>query len=114
VTADELRALVLTFPGVEESASQGSIAFKVKAKVFCRLGARTAEDDLMLTGIGFDEAELLIGQDPEIFHTTPHFSDARCVLARLPALDAPTARRLLERRWREIAPKAAVKAWDAR
>jgi hypothetical protein len=35
------------------------------------------------------------------------------VLARLEALDAETLRSFLERRWRQIAPKALVKAREA-
>lgn len=113
MTPDEVRDVVLAFPGVEEAVSLGSIAFRVKGKVLARLGARTGPDDLMLTDIGADEAEMLIAAAPAVFHATPHFTDARCLLARLAALDAETLRPFIERRWRKIAGRAAVSAWEA-
>ena len=99
--------MILAFPGAEESFSQGSANFKVNGKSLVRLGVRTGPDDLMLHDIGFDEAEMLIAADPAVFHTTPHFRDAKCLLARIGPLEAETLRGLLERRWRKIAPKAA-------
>ncbi len=110
MTHEEAIALVESFPGVESGLSLGSLAFKVKSKLLCRLGARTGPDDLMLIGIGPDEAELLIERDPAVFHTTPHFTDANCVLARIGPAHEGLVRPLLERRWREIAPKWLTRA----
>jgi hypothetical protein len=113
MTPDEARAVIFAFPGVEEVFSQGSANFKVNGKSLTRLGVRTGPGDLMLNDVDFDEAEMLIAAEPAVFHITPHFAGARCVLARIGALEPDVLRGFLERRWRRIAPKAAVKAWDA-
>ena len=113
MTADEARAVILGFPGVEAVFSQGSMNFKVNGKSLTRLGVRTGPDDLQLNDIDFDEAEMLIAADPAVFHTTPHFSAARCLIARIGPMAPQALRGLLERRWRKIAPKAVVKAWNA-
>jgi hypothetical protein len=113
VTPDEVRALISDFPGVEEVFSLGSANFTVNGKSLCRLGARTGPDDLMLNDIGPDEAEMLIAADPAVFHTTSHFTDARCLLVRIGAAEPAVLFGFLDRRWRKIAPKAAVKARDA-
>jgi hypothetical protein len=68
----------------------------------------------MLSDVGPDEAEMLIAADPATFHTTPHFTDARCLLARLESLQPDVLHSMIERRWRKIALKAWVKAYDTR
>ena len=110
MTEAEFRALALAFPGAEEGFNLGSVVFKVNGKVLAR---RLGDGEVMLTGVGPDEIDHLIEQDPATFHATRHFRDARCVAARLASLDAQALRALLERRFRELATKAAVKVWDA-
>ena len=51
--------------------------------------------------------------EPRTFHITAHYRDYPAVLARIASVHPGTVRVLLERRWRQIAPKALVKAWDA-
>ncbi len=67
----------------------------------------------MLLEVGFDERELLMEADPQTFHLTPHYQGHPAVLARLGAVEPATVARLLERRWRAVAPKRLVKAWEA-
>ena len=113
MTEDEARAIAHSLPKVEEGRTFGSIAFKVNGKVLCGIGARTGADDIYFSGVGFDETEALIERHPDIFHTHPHFASAKYILARLPELETDILRSLVERRWRELAKKADVKAWDA-
>jgi hypothetical protein len=56
---------------------------------------------------------MLIEAAPETFHFTDHYRHYPIVLARIATLDPGSLRRFLERRWRKIAPKAAVRAWEA-
>jgi hypothetical protein len=67
----------------------------------------------VLVGIGFDERAFLMEAEPEVFHMTPHYKDYPSVLARLEHVAQGTVSQIFERRWRAVAPKRAVKAWDA-
>src|SRR5258707_13490237 len=111
MTPDEMRQIVLSFPGVEEAPSYGSPAFKVKGKFLTRL--RREDDSLVLVDVPFDEREMLMEAEPQTFHFTAHYKDYPSVLARLGTLHPGSFRAFLERRWRRIAPQAAVKAGDA-
>ena len=114
MTRDEVRAVVLGFPGVEEGVTFGSVSFKVNGKGLCGIGSRLDPDDIMFSRISFDEAELLMEQYPGCFHTAPHYAHAGYILARIATLDEGVLRTLVERQWRHIAKKADAKAWDAR
>ena len=113
MTPDQVRAVIFSFPGVEEGFSLGSVIFKANGKTLARLGVRTGPGDLQINGINAADAETLIDRDPKLFHTTPHFEAAKCLLARIGPLKADVLRPLIEHRWRQIAPKAEVAAWDA-
>ena len=111
MTPEEMREIVLSFPGVEEGMSYGSPAFKVNGKFFTRL--RRDDQSMVLTGISFDEREMLMEAEPATFHITPHYKDYPAVLARIDSLHPGSFRNFLDRRWREIAPKKWVKDFDA-
>lgn len=111
MTHDEMRAIVLSFPGVEEGMSYGSPAFKVNGKFFTRL--RREDESLVLLEVSFDEREMLMEAEPETFHITPHYKDYPSVLARMASLHPGSFRNFLERRWRKSAPKKLVKEYDA-
>jgi hypothetical protein len=68
---------------------------------------------VVLTDVPIDEREMLMEAEPATFHITPHYKDYPSVLARLEGLHPGSLRSFLERRWRKIAPKKLVKAWDA-
>lgn len=107
-----MRAIVLGFPGVEESPSYGKPAFKVRGKFLTRL--RGEDASVVLMDVGFDEREMLIEAEPATFHVTAHYRDYPAVLARIATLHPGSFRGLIERRWRRIAPRALVKAYDAK
>ncbi|WP_337185786.1 MmcQ/YjbR family DNA-binding protein [Phenylobacterium sp.] len=111
MTREEMTAIVLAFPGAEEGTSYGRPSFKVNGKFFTRL--RHEDDSLVLMDIPFDEREMLIEAEPETFHFTAHYKDYPSVLARMATLDPGSFRAFLERRFRKIAKRAAVKAWEA-
>jgi hypothetical protein len=56
---------------------------------------------------------MLMGAEPVTFHITPHYQNYPSVLARMEHLDPGSFRAFLERRFRKIAKKSVVKAWDA-
>jgi len=111
MTPDETRDICLSFPGASEGSSYGKPAFLVNKKFFTRL--RREDQSVVLMEIPFDEREMLMQAEPDTFHFTAHYKDYPSVLARIATLHPGSFRAFLERRWRKIAPKAAVKAWDA-
>jgi hypothetical protein len=110
MTPDEMRQICLSFPGVEEGTSYGRPSFLVNKKFLTRL--RSEDASVVLLEVPFDEREMLIEAEPETFHFTHHYKDYPSVLARIASLHPGSFRAFLERRWRKVAPKALVKAFD--
>jgi hypothetical protein len=108
VNWEEAVQLGLRLPGVEVSTSYGTPALKVGGKLMARLW----EDGqtLVLVRIGFDQRELLMDVEPEVFFLTPHYQDYPSVLVRLPKAEPAMIEGLLEQIWREVAPRRLVKA----
>ena len=111
MTPDEMKAIVLAFPGVEEGVSYGRPSFKLNGKFFTRL--RGEDESLVLMEVSYDEREMLMEAEPGTFHLTPHYKDYPCVLARIADLHPGSLRNFLERRFRKVAKKSAVKAWES-
>jgi hypothetical protein len=111
MTEEDVRALALALPQVEEAISYGKPAFKAFGKFLTRV--RSEDNSIVLVGVDFDEREMLMEAEPSIFHITPHYKDYPSVLARLDVVDPGTVRSFLERRWRQCAPKKFLKAWEA-
>ncbi len=110
MTWDEVRQIALSLPGVEESTSYGTPSFKVKGKFITRL--RQEDNSLVLVDVPIDERDMLIEADPDVYHLTPHYKDYPAVLARLETVHPGSLLAFLERRWRNVAPKRTVKAFD--
>ena len=103
----QIKTIVLSFPGTLEKPSYGKPAYLVEKKFFTRL---RAEDDSLVLFVGsIDERDMLIEADPALFHITDHYKNYPTILARIAKLDAKTLRGMLERRWKEIAPKKLQK-----
>jgi hypothetical protein len=111
MTLDEMREIVLGFPGVVEGSSYGKPAFTVNKKFFTRL--RREDASLVLMDVSIDEREMLMEAEPDTFHVTAHYKDYPAVLARMASLHPGSFRNFLERRWRKIAPKKLVKDYEA-
>jgi len=109
VTEADFRALCLAFPEVEEGFNLGSAVFKTNGKVLARL---LAADQAPLTGIGPDESDHLIEAEPAVFHATQHLRDARYLGVHLAHAAPETLRPLLDRRFRDLARKSVLKAWN--
>jgi hypothetical protein len=107
LTKAQIQKIVLSFPGAVEKPSYGKPAFLIEKKFFTRLRAEDASLVLFVGSI--DERDMLIEADPALFHITDHYRNYPTILARIAKLDAKTLRGMLERRWREIAPKKLQK-----
>jgi hypothetical protein len=112
MTADEMDAIAMAFPGVEKGMSYGRPSYKVNGKFFTRL--RREDNSMVLMEVSFDEREMLMEAEPATFHFTAHYKDYPCVLARIESLHPGSLRNFLERRFRKVAKKSAVKEWDAK
>jgi hypothetical protein len=107
---DDVRAIALGLPGVEEGSSYGTPGFRVRGKLLARL---KEDGTSLVVRISFDERELLMEAEPETFYITDHYRAWPTMLVRLSQVDPGTLKRLLVQHWREIAPKTLVKAYDA-
>ncbi len=108
---EEVRALALALPEVEEGTSYGRPAFKIRGKlVACR-----RRDDHRALVLRVDPAalELMLRARPEAFFVTPHYAGYPYVLVRLDAVDPVELSELIEDAWRLRAPKRVIKAYDA-
>jgi hypothetical protein len=111
MTPAEAEAIILSFPGVEPGLSWNTPSFKAYGKFFTRI--RDEDASIVLQAVSRDEREMLIEAEPKTFHFTDHYRNFPIVLARLAHIDAAPLQSFLERRWRQLAPKKVVKAWDA-
>ena len=110
MTEAEFRALCLALPEVVEGFNMGSTFFKANGKDLARL---LGGDRAMFTGVPVEEVEMLTEAEPATFWADSHYKNARCVVAKLAPLTPAVARAFLERRFREVAKKAVLKAWEA-
>ena len=111
MTYEDFRAIVMSFPGVEEGSSHGQPSFLVRNKFLTRL--RPEDNSAVFLEVGPDEREMLMEAEPQTFHFTPHYKDYPAVLARLETLHPQSLRGFIERRWRKVSLKSVVKAWEA-
>ena len=112
MTREEVRALLLSFPGVEDGLSYGEPSFKVRGRFFTWM--RPALDDSIVVHLdNRDQRDLLIEMDPATFHFTDHYRDHAIVLARIATVDPVWLKAALEKRWRGIAPRALTRTVDA-
>lgn len=110
LTKGQMKKVVLSFPEVYEGTSYGKPAFLLAKKFFTRL--RDEDNSMVLTVSSIDERDMLLEAEPKLFHITEHYKNYPAVLARLERLDTKTLRGMLERRWRQIAPKKLVKQFE--
>jgi len=75
VTFDDVRAVALAWPEVEDGTSYGTPALKVRKKMLARL--KEDNDSLVISGVPLDEREMLVESQPKIFYFTDHYSACR-------------------------------------
>ena len=114
---DDVRRIALSLPGAREET--GRFAFSVenrgKQKGFVWVWlervepkkARVPRADVVAVRVR-DQAEkaVLLGADPDIFFTEPHYNGFPAVLVRLSAVTRPQLRKLIVEAWQCQAPRA--------
>lgn len=103
MTYDAVERMVLRWPGVELSSSYGRPSLKVKGKFFTWV--KEDGDSIVIGGVDFDERDMLMETQGDIFYITDHYRNSRYVLMRVSRADPSTVEAFLRRRWFEIVPK---------
>jgi len=101
-TFEDVRALSLELPAVEESTSYGTPAFKVRKKLFARM---REEGGILVVKVDRDERAALIESEPEVYFVTPHYENYGYVLVRLEAVERDHLREILTDSWQLAAPR---------
>ena len=107
---DTVRELALALPGVDESTSYGTPAFRVRGRLFLRLREK---GDVLVVKIDFADREALIAERPRVYFLTDHYRKGAWVLVRLPAVEREELRRVVPASWRYPAPPRLVATFDA-
>jgi hypothetical protein len=110
VTAAQLKKIALSFPEALEKPSYGKPAFFIAKKFFTR--HRAEDNSLVMIVDSMHTRDMMLELDPKTYFITDHYKDYPSVLVRLERVTPEEVRAMLERRWRQIAPKKLVKALD--
>jgi hypothetical protein len=117
-TWEDVRRIALALPATEEQPSARGRAFwQVKGKSFAwerplrgtelrALGDTAPDGPILGARVEHQMAkDALLGDNPEIYFTTPHFDGHASVLIRLEKIDADELREVLIEAWLVRAPK---------
>ena len=77
----DVQRLAAEFDGAEEDTVYRHPAFKVRGKSLVWMSPH--EDGALVTRADPDEVALLIGSNPDLYFTTPHYEGYAMVLTRL-------------------------------
>ena len=110
ITKAQFRKIALSFPQASEKPSYGKPSIFIAKKFFTRL---REEDDSIVWIVGsMDERDHLLEIDPKTYFITEHYRDYPSVLARTARLSETMLKKMLERRFRAIAPKKLLRKVD--
>ena len=98
-------------PQVVEGTWYGTPGLEVRSKGFVRLKEDGKSVVFLLDDV--DDQELLIADRPEIYFITDHYRGYPSVLARLGKLRARDCRIRLAQAWRQKAPPALIRQFEA-
>jgi hypothetical protein len=125
-TWDDVARLALALPETAESTSHGNVAWKVKDKSFvwerplrrsdlAALGDDAPPDGPILAAYvaGLDEKDVLLGEEPELLFTIPHFRGFPAVLVLLQRVELPRLQELITDAWLARAPKRLAREYLA-
>jgi hypothetical protein len=102
LTLDDVRAIVLSMPEVEETTAYGMPAFKAGKTRFA--GQPFQRPDVEPSSLGvhvsFEERERLLASRPDLYYLTEHFAPYPAVLVRLTKIRHDELREILGVAWR--------------
>jgi hypothetical protein len=112
LTRAQFVKIALSFPEAHEKSSYGNPAIFIAKKFFTRW--RGEEDSIVWIVDSIDERDHLLEIDPKTYFITDHYKDYPSVLVRAERIDSAMLKKMLERRWRKVAPKTLIKQIDAK
>ncbi len=110
VTKAKVKKIALSFPGALEKPSYGQPAFFIVKKFFTRLREKDASIVMRVGSI--EQRDMMLELDPETYFITDHYRDWPGLLVRIAKITPTELKVMLERRWREIAPKKLQREVD--
>ena len=110
VTPAQFKKIALSFPEANEKPSYGNPAFFIAKKFFTRW--RKDDNALVFVVDSMDTRDMMLELDPKTYFITDHYKDYPAVLVRMERITPDELQLMLERRWRQIAPKKLVKEID--
>ena len=96
-------------PGVEESTSYGTPAFRVSKKLFARFHQ---DGESLVVRADREAREALLHAKPKSFFVTDHYRNYPYVLVRLGSVSRSDLRDVLVQAWRQCAPPRLVAALE--
>ncbi len=111
LTWDDVVTVGLDFPEVTEGTTHGHPCLRVGKKFITRLNTEREPSIVIMVG-SVDEQQHMIEMDPTIYHITPHYNGWPGVLMRLDHVTRADIAAYIERRFRAVATKRAIKALD--
>ena len=106
VTFEDVRQVALSLPDAEESTSYGTAAFKVKGKLFLRFHQ---DGESLVVPMDFEDREMLMAEQPQIFYITDHYLNYPYILVRLASVRWDQIPDLLRQAWQRVARQARRK-----
>ena len=106
LTLDDFYRIALSLPAAQESSHMGRRDLRARGKIFATLWPETGRGMVKLTA---DEQAMLVEAEPQVFAPVPGgWGRMGCTFVTLSNCDEATARDVLTRAWRRIAPKRLV------
>jgi len=110
VTPAQMKKIALSFPEANEKPSYGKPSFFVAKKFFTRY--RKDDNALVFVVADMPTRDMMLELDPKTYFITDHYKDYPAVLVRMERITPDELKLMLERRWRQIAPKKLIKDID--
>ena len=106
---ETLRRIALSFPGVEEGTSYGTLAYRVSKKFLCRM---KEDGESLAIRMDFAEREMLIEGEPATFYITDHYRNYEMVLIHLSEIHPEELKRIFANAWRKYAGNRLLKSTE--
>lgn len=122
---DDVRRIALSLPEAAEGESRGTLDWRVKGKGFvwerplrqadiAALGDRVPDGPVFAAYTADEGVKLaLIGDDPVVYFTTPHFDGHPAVLFELDRIRVPELTELITDAWLARAPRKLAETFLA-